>query len=555
MKIRRVFYQSIICCILLLVIMINDSAAFTFAKSKNYTADEMEKMIDGTLSYQQKLANTSSIQELIDHTLTDQAGSTSSDWLIIALSRYNTKYSYTNYISALETYADKVTDAKATDLQRIALVFSAAQMNTSYITDTIKSTVDELGVMSEIYGLILMDSGEYPSNVSREDIILKLLDLRLSDGGWALNGKTSDIDITAMVLQALAPYLDHKDVKKAVDQAVKLLSKRQLNTGDYKSWGIRCCESTAQVITALSALGIDVQKDSRFIKKQKSLLDGLLLYKKADGSFSHTIDGKTDNTASVQAMYSLIAAWRQKKGLSSFYDFRNQDLKDQNEILLTDQTASPTPTLTSSASGTNSSTNSSHPDVRVIITTFIFAASLLSLAILFIMKKRKRKNYITILAVTVLAVTAVWLIKLQSPEEYYHSNAKGIQTSDETVWLSIRCDTVAGKNKDIPINGIILDKTELPLGDGDTVLDVLLFVTKQKKIPLDYTGESGVALNSAYIKGINNLYEDDYGDQSGWLYSVNGEFPGTACGDYQLKNQDVVEWVYTCDLGKDVGRE
>ena len=59
--------------------------------------------------------------------------------------------------------------------------------------------------------------------------------------------------------------------------------------------------------------------------------------------------------------------------------------------------------------------------------------------------------------------------------------------------------------------------------------------------------------NSAYIEGINNLYEFDCGELSGWMYKVNGWFPNYGCSRYQLKEGDVIEWVYTCDLGVDVG--
>ena len=61
--------------------------------------------------------------------------------------------------------------------------------------------------------------------------------------------------------------------------------------------------------------------------------------------------------------------------------------------------------------------------------------------------------------------------------------------------------------------------------------------------------------HSAYIEGIGNLYEFDVGELSGWMYSVNGWFPNYGCSRYQLQNGDVICWVYTCDLGKDVGRE
>ena len=59
--------------------------------------------------------------------------------------------------------------------------------------------------------------------------------------------------------------------------------------------------------------------------------------------------------------------------------------------------------------------------------------------------------------------------------------------------------------------------------------------------------------DSAYIEGINNLYEFDCGELSGWMYKVNGNFPNYGCTNYKIKNGDNIEFVYTCDLGKDVG--
>ena len=60
--------------------------------------------------------------------------------------------------------------------------------------------------------------------------------------------------------------------------------------------------------------------------------------------------------------------------------------------------------------------------------------------------------------------------------------------------------------------------------------------------------------NSRYIKGINNLYEFDCGEGSGWMYRVNGVFPNYGCSQYQVEDGDTIEWLYTCDLGVDLGR-
>lgn len=61
--------------------------------------------------------------------------------------------------------------------------------------------------------------------------------------------------------------------------------------------------------------------------------------------------------------------------------------------------------------------------------------------------------------------------------------------------------------------------------------------------------------NSAYIEGINNLYEFDCGEGSGWVYSVNGVYPNYGCSNYKVQPGDSIEWHYTCNFGKDVGAE
>ncbi|MDR2686358.1 MAG: DUF4430 domain-containing protein [Oscillospiraceae bacterium] len=127
--------------------------------------------------------------------------------------------------------------------------------------------------------------------------------------------------------------------------------------------------------------------------------------------------------------------------------------------------------------------------------------------------------------------------------------------------VSIRCDTVLVKeNMDklsqakqtiVPGSGVILQGRTVGFTEGESVFDVLKRVTQSEKIHMDF--DSNPMYNSAYIAAIGNLYEKDAGDLSGWMYRVNGVFPGYGCGKYALKQGDVVEWLYTCDLGRDVG--
>lgn len=133
--------------------------------------------------------------------------------------------------------------------------------------------------------------------------------------------------------------------------------------------------------------------------------------------------------------------------------------------------------------------------------------------------------------------------------------------SDKTLhcYLTIECSTIldnmdqldSEKVELIPEDGIIFAKKEVEFKEGESVFDVLKRETKNSKIHMEFVDTP--MYNSAYIEGINNIYEFDCGNLSGWMYKVNDWFPNYGCSRYQLKDGDVVEWVYTCDLGRDVG--
>ena len=129
----------------------------------------------------------------------------------------------------------------------------------------------------------------------------------------------------------------------------------------------------------------------------------------------------------------------------------------------------------------------------------------------------------------------------------------------ETCSLSIRCDTIL-QNMDhfdmdkidvLPVDGVILPPTQVSFHPGESVFDVLGRETKARKIHME--ANFTPAYNSAYVMGIHNLYEFDCGELSGWMYKVNRWFPNYGCSRYQVKPGDQIEWVYTCDLGRDVG--
>ena len=125
--------------------------------------------------------------------------------------------------------------------------------------------------------------------------------------------------------------------------------------------------------------------------------------------------------------------------------------------------------------------------------------------------------------------------------------------------VEIRCDTVVDTGKltnqavakYIPKDGTILAETRVEITDGETAFEVLKRVTREKRIQMEFRNDP--LYSGAYIEGINHLYELDGGSGSGWMYKVNGWFPNYGCSRYELQDGDTVEWVYTCELGDDVG--
>lgn len=129
-----------------------------------------------------------------------------------------------------------------------------------------------------------------------------------------------------------------------------------------------------------------------------------------------------------------------------------------------------------------------------------------------------------------------------------------------SVTMMIRCDTAVKNwnnlkpNKQdhhvVPADGCILPVTTESVDAGETVYDLLVSVCEHNRIQMQHKGYA--IYNSEYIQGINNLYEFDCGQLSGWMYCVNGWYPNYGCSQYVLKNGDAVQWNYTCNLGRDL---
>ena len=556
-----------------------------------------KEIFDGTVSYNIAGPETSDIQEFIDKDLTGKVGGTA-EWYVLGLSQYG-NYDFTKYRTALEDYLSTREVKGASAKLKFALLLAYVDADDSFWENMLyDDSIGSQGIMSYVFGLHIINNG-YKGNISGSEIIDTLKALRHEDGGWSVTGNFGDVDVTAMVLQALAPgYLNNnlyelseeqkEDLKELVQGGVDFLSARQQEDGDFASFGVRNAESTAQVITALSALGIDCAQDERFIKNGNSPIDGLLMFRLKDGSFSHQAEDVSSPSATVQTFYSMVAYLRMCEGQTPLYvrDKNEKKLAEiysdntalQDDIIeddpvknsekdsmndseiepstfttsekdvttVTESTASQTETNanpTESATSPNGDKSGYKPFAMLIIAGVCLVACFVLLLL-----KKHWKNFLFVGIVGIAGILIVIFTDFSSPENYY-----GTQTEKNnavgTVTMSIRCDILEGKeiNEHIPKDYCILADTQFNLEDGETAYDILLEAAKQFGISVEHEGSSDII----YISGINYLYENDYGDLSGWVYKVNGTLPSIGCGGYKLSPGDVIEWCYTLDLGND----
>lgn len=531
------------------------------AEEETKNVGEAQSFIDDIVAYQLKETGASSVQQWIDNALTKQAG-ISSEWYIIGLSQYGI-YDFSTYDAALKSYLSTHEERSASSRQKYALALAAAGSTDQYIYEIMQNSIGQQGVMSWIFGLHLLNNGYTGEEHTLNSVKEKLLSLQLADGGWAVMGTNADVDVTAMAVQALAPHYKESEVKEAVDNAIKLLSERQLLTGDYASYGVGNPESTAQVLVALSTLGIDCQNDERFIKEGNTLFDGIQRYRLEDGVFCHKQGEGYSEAATVQVFCSMIAYQRMINNKNAFYilDVGTPDgLKvsvsatsptEESEITETTEfieNSEDTEKIKDATVDQHEKDSSSNYKLWVSLGIVLVACG--SCIGLYLTKKRNKKNYILIVVIALLAIMLVFFMEIQTPKQYYDNGTLVKKDVIGTVTLTIRCDTISDKsdNEWIPEDGVILENAEYEIEAGDTVYDILKAATAKHKIHLETNGTA----ESIYVEGIQHIYEFAYGELSGWLYQVNGESTSVGCSAYELKDGDQIAWLYTCEMGKDI---
>lgn len=471
----------------------------------NAAETDHEKEIDKTIKYLCDKFECKDVHSLVDDKLSQSAGK-SGDWYVFALRQNGTMCDYSKYAEALKNNTGK---SNASSAMKNALMLMACETQDAFITDSLDLAAEDDSVMTQIYALHLLNNGAKSTAVSADSVTQKLLSMRRADGGWSVTGETSDVDVTAMALQALSCRCSDSDITAAVDEALVLLSDRQLENGGFTGLSGENSESCSQVVIALNSLGIDILRDERFIKNGNTPMDALLSYRTQNGSFRHSLsDSDGNEMATQQALCALVSCKRQKEGRGSLYLFDTPLPQKQ------------------APQGVS---------VKFLLCIVIAALAFVVCVVQAVRKKLNRKNLLFVFILSAAAVAAVLLIKVESTSEHFTA----VEGDDITTEIKIVCYAEESPKS------VILKASPIGLENGSTAYDQLLIATRKYGIQMEHNG----IVPNVYIEGIDDLYEFDCGELSGWMYRVNGQMSDKGCGEYVLSDGDEVEWIYTDDMG------
>lgn len=483
-------------------------------------ADDHDGIIDGIVAL---TAGNLSLQQWVDGPLCENIGSAMDNY-IFCLNQIQAGLDMGNYLRSAAEKLQCGDISNPVTRMRCALVLISCGAISSVPENLTDESIGKMGVMSYVYGLHLLNNGASSQLWTADSIAEKLISLQKEDGGWAVIGNYGDVDVTAMCLQAFSGYAGREKYADSIDRGVLLLSEKQLENGGFASMGRENCESAAQVIIALSSLGIDPEADERFAKNGHTPVDALMEYRRKDGGFAHLPGDEANETASAQALQALLAL---RETGSSAYDFAGV------EVAAAESSNSPLPVWKLWA--------------MAAIGIFAVAGSIFALT----RRHGRLKQLIFILLAAGIAAALVLTLNIESAQNYYSTENVDRGEPTGTVYLSIRCDTVAGLDADgsTPEDGCVLERTALSCHKGDTVFDILTDAARKFNIPMEHDGGTG---DMAYINGINYLYEYEHGDLSGWLYTVNGVRPSLGCGACAVQDGDEIIWQYTTNIGEDL---
>lgn len=278
-------------------------------------------------------------------------GNSLSDWTALCFALNGVDDDYSGYLNDLkfhiqdcyekDGYLDRV---KATEYHRIILtVYALGGDPETLACDEDGNPINLIadgtydfhtdpgaqGLNGRIFFLIALDAKntDVPENAeyTRESVIESILSAQADGGGFGLSEGSSDCDITAMAIQAMAGYYDERDdVREAVDRALEYLSGSMSEDGTFRSFGTDSAETLSQVIIALCCLGRDPADEDMFVKDGRNILQMAMDYRCSDGGFSHTYSNdESDFMTTQQMLLALTSVKLLREDGRNIYDFKD----------------------------------------------------------------------------------------------------------------------------------------------------------------------------------------------------------------------------------------
>lgn len=586
--------------------------------SKLTDAEEALEDLGKTAIYEEYLNNV--LEYVKAETYNPSLGSTYGEWAVLAEARGNVSASvwYDKYLSNMATTVaskngkldNTSTQTKHTEYSRVILALTSLGEDATKFTGsngTVYNLVEPLfekngstyrvseqGNNGTAFALIALDSGNYYDNATgttaRNAWIKSLCDAQINNGAWGIDADFpgSNVDMTAMVVQALAPYCStNANVKDAVDKAVKWLSAEYQKTGDYGS-----SESAAQVIVALSALNIDAKIDSRFQHNGISVLSNFLSY--ADPNSKGFLHDKQPNStvnqmASEQAAYTLVAYDRYVNGSKRLYDMSDVTKRENadaqavidmiNQIGYVDESS-----YNAIAEARNAYNKLSAADKEKVTNYNTLTAAETSYKAILKQKQTdqykalkahyddllndKTKKYGTAAKKKLASILQQAQTDMNAAEscervtaiyEKAITDLDAVKPGDIEVTFRLIGALEATQDVDLTTDSYLpeyvtwVPTTTYALQENATVYD--LFTEAMSDAGLRYIGAESNYVSTIYAPsclGGYALSEFTNGKKSGWMYTVNGSHPNQGLKNWTLKDGDVVIWHYVNDYSHEV---
>ena len=534
---------------------------------------------------------------------TPGTGVTNGEWMILGLARssFDIPSSYENsYLTAVtQMLTSDMVDGKlpsSTDNMRVSLALSAlgydpTDFNNYDLVNALKDTtwVIKQGNNASAYALLTLDACEYGTDALRQTYITSLLGNQNTDKGWPISGTDgSDLDVTMMIITALAPYYEtDRDVKTAIDDALTYAKAKQNADGSFGT----SAETNAQVIVALSTLGTDCDSDA-WSKNGQSVLDALVGYyttNRGNGFYHDNAQKRYNQMATEQSFYAMVAYIRYLNKQPSLYDMsdavKREDASAEEVIKLIDAIGPVNERSYNAIAKARIAYDNLSAEDRAKVTNYdkLTAAEA---AYETILKQKRADQY--------KALKVHYDELLNDKTKKYGNAAKKklqsiLQTAQKDMNAAVSCEQVevifqnaksdldAVKPGDIEVTFRLIGALEatqdvnltndsyLPeyvtwvptttyaLQENATVYD--LFTEAMKDAGLRYVGADNNYISTIYAPsclGGYALSEFSNGTRSGWMYTLNNIHTNYGLKEQELKDGDVVVWHYVNDYAHEV---